>query len=141
MLPEVLRPGALLGGRPACTLGPDTTLLGRPACTLEGAAAEVKDDDVTLRGSLLLIESVGDSGGGVLVDDPEDGEAGDDTSVVGGLALGEVEVEDFLRLQLGQGAGLYDSEGPVPPIGLGCGVGALPAAQPKMVLEESALWE
>ena len=141
MLPEVLRPGALLGGRPACTLGADTTLLGRPACTLEGAAAEVEDDDLALRGSLLLIKSIGDSGGGVLVDDPEGGEAGNDTRVIDGLALGEVGVEDFLRLQLGQGAGLYDGEGAVPPIGLGCSVGALPADQPKMVLEESALWE
>ena len=119
-------PGALWGG-----------VVGA-ACTL---AAQVKDDDIALRGSLLPIKSIGDSGGGVLVDDPEGGEAGDDTRVIDGLALGEVEVEDFLRLQLGQGAGLYDGEGAVPPIGLGCGVGALPADQPKMVLEESALWE
>ena len=49
--------------------------------------------------------------------------------------------QDFLQLLLVQGAGLYDGEGAVPPIGLGCSVGALPADQPKMVLEESALWE
>ena len=56
---------------------------------VEGAAAEVVDGDVVL---VLAFESVGEGGGGGFVDDAEDFEAGDAAGVLGGVALGVVEV-------------------------------------------------
>ena len=55
----------------------------------------VKDEDVALGGTFLLVEPVGDSGSGWLVDDPEHIEAVDDTSVLGGLMLRVVEVGGY----------------------------------------------
>ena len=56
---------------------------------IEGAAAEVVDGDGLV---LLLVEAVGQRGRGGLVDDALDVEAGDLARVLGGLALGVVEV-------------------------------------------------
>jgi hypothetical protein len=56
---------------------------------VEGAAAEVVDRD---RLVLLLVEAVGERRGRRLVDDALDVEAGDLAGVLGGLALGVVEV-------------------------------------------------
>eukprot|EP01084_Bolivina_argentea_P109171 195127_1 len=59
---------------------------------VEGAATKIEDEDVALLGALNLVEAVGDGGGGGLVDDAEDLHAGDGAGVLGGLALGVVEV-------------------------------------------------
>ena len=56
---------------------------------VERAAAEVEHDD---RFFALLVEAVGQRGGGRLVDDAGDFEAGDLAGVFGGLPLGVVEV-------------------------------------------------
>ena len=56
---------------------------------IEGAAAEVVDRDGA---GLLLVEAVGERGRGRLVDDAQHFEAGDLAGVLGGLALGVVEV-------------------------------------------------
>jgi len=56
---------------------------------IEGTTTEIEDDDVLL---VLLVESVGNSGGGWLVNDSEHIESGDESSVLGGLSLGVVEV-------------------------------------------------
>ena len=56
---------------------------------VERAAAEVEDGDLLV---LLLVEAVGQGRGGRLVDDPRDLQAGDLAGVLGGLALGVVEV-------------------------------------------------
>jgi hypothetical protein len=56
---------------------------------VEGAAAEVVDGDLLVR---LLVEAVGQRRGGGLVDDAPDVQAGDLAGVLGGLALGVVEV-------------------------------------------------
>ncbi len=56
---------------------------------VEGAAAEVVDRDGA---ALLLVESVGERGRGRLVDDAQHLEAGDLAGVLGGLALGVVEI-------------------------------------------------
>ena len=56
---------------------------------VEGAAAEVEDEDRLVG---LLVEAVGQRGGGRLVDDALDVEAGDLAGVLGRLALVVVEV-------------------------------------------------
>ena len=57
---------------------------------VERAAAEVEHDDGLLRA--LLVEAVGEGGRGGLVDDAQHLEAGDGARLLGGLALGVVEV-------------------------------------------------
>jgi NAD-specific glutamate dehydrogenase len=57
---------------------------------VEGTTAKIKDKDVLLLA--LLVKTVGDGGGGGLVDDAADSHARDDTGILGGLSLGVVEV-------------------------------------------------
>jgi hypothetical protein len=56
---------------------------------VECAAAEIEDEDSLV---LLLVEAVGQGRCGRLVDDALDVEAGDPAGVLGGLALGVLEV-------------------------------------------------
>src|SRR3546814_7418606 len=56
---------------------------------VEGAATKVVDHDGA---AALLVEAVGESGRGGLVEDAQHVEAGDLAGVLGGLALGVVEV-------------------------------------------------
>lgn len=56
---------------------------------IEGTTTEIVDGDGLV---LVLLETVGEGGGGGLVDDTVDGETGDLTSILGGLALSVVEV-------------------------------------------------
>jgi hypothetical protein len=58
---------------------------------IEGTAAKIENEDVLLT-LLLLVKTVGNGSGSGLVDDAENVEAGDQTSVLGGLALRVVEV-------------------------------------------------
>lgn len=57
---------------------------------IEGSSSEIVDDDLGL--STLFVKSVGDSGGGRLVDDTEDSQTGDSAGVLGRLTLSVVEV-------------------------------------------------
>ena len=64
----------------------EDTIVDRQEGHIEGSSSEIVDNDLafTLR---LLVETVGDGGGGGLVDDTEDVETGNDTGVLGGLSL------------------------------------------------------
>jgi hypothetical protein len=57
---------------------------------VEGAAAEVEDQDGLV--GVLLVQAVGQGGGGRLVDDAQHLEPGDGAGLLGGGALGVVEV-------------------------------------------------
>ena len=57
---------------------------------VEGAATEVEDEDGLV--GLALVQAVGQGGRGRLVDDAQDVEAGDLAGLLGGLALGVLEV-------------------------------------------------
>jgi hypothetical protein len=59
---------------------------------IEGTTTEIVDEDVPLLLGLSGAETVGDSGGGGLVDDTENVEASDGTGVLGGLTLVVIEV-------------------------------------------------
>jgi hypothetical protein len=61
---------------------------------IESATSEIKDEDVALLLVLVVgrVETVGNGGGSGLVDDTEDVEAGNGTSVPGGKTLRVVEV-------------------------------------------------
>ncbi|MNK62765.1 NAD-specific glutamate dehydrogenase [compost metagenome] len=81
---------------------------------VEGAAAEVVDQDGVVMG---LVLTVGERGGGGLVDDAQDFEAGDGAGVLGGLALLVVEVRrnrddglGDLLAEVGLGVGLQLAE-------------------------------
>ena len=67
---------------------------------VEGAAAEVVHGDGLV---LLLVQAVGQRGGGGLVDDAQHFQAGDLARVLGGLALGVVEVGGHGDHGLGDG--------------------------------------
>ena len=69
----------------------EDTLLNGQERHIEGTTTKIEDEDVALALD-LLVETIGDGGGSRLVDDAEDVEAGNETSVLGGLTLGVVEV-------------------------------------------------
>ncbi|GBE60908.1 NAD-specific glutamate dehydrogenase [Babesia ovata] len=68
----------------------DTVLNGKDG-HIEGTTSKIEDEHVLLLRP-LLVKTVGNGGGGGLVDDTHDVETGDGTSVLGGLTLGVVEV-------------------------------------------------
>ena len=95
---------------------------------VEGAAAEVVDGDGLLL-LLVLVVAVGEGGGGRLVDDALDLEAGDLAGVLGGLALGVVEVgghgddglgDGLAEVVLGGLLHLLEDEGARSPGGCSC---------------------
>ena len=57
---------------------------------IEGAATQIEDQDALI--FLALFQTVGQCGGGRLVDDTQHVQAGDLTGILGGLTLGVVEV-------------------------------------------------
>ena len=69
----------------------EDTLLDGQERDIESTTTKIVDEDVALTLD-LLVKTVGDGGGGGLVDDTEDVETGDETGVLGGLTLGVVEV-------------------------------------------------
>lgn len=62
----------------------DTVVNGQER-DIKGTTTEIVDNDLAL--TVCLIQTVGDSGGGGLVDNSENVETGNDTSILGGLAL------------------------------------------------------
>jgi len=68
----------------------EDTLIDRQKRDIESTTTEIVDDDLAL--AISLIKTVRDSGGSGLVDNTEDVETGNDTSILGGLALVIVEV-------------------------------------------------
>ncbi len=66
------------------------TLLDGQERDIEGTTTEIVDDDLAL--AVGLVKTIGDSGGGGLVDDTQDGQAGNLAGVLGSLALVVVEV-------------------------------------------------
>jgi hypothetical protein len=71
--------------------GEDTTLNVKEG-HIESSSTEIVDEDVSLLVGLSGTETVGDSGGGRLVDDTEDVKTSDGTGILGGLTLVVVEV-------------------------------------------------
>ena len=69
----------------------EDTLLNGEERHIEGATPEIKNEDVLLT-LLLLVKTVGNGSGSGLVDDTEDVQASNETSVLGGLTLRVVEV-------------------------------------------------
>ncbi|RUP47142.1 NAD-specific glutamate dehydrogenase-domain-containing protein [Jimgerdemannia flammicorona] len=70
--------------------GEDTTRNSQEG-DIKGAATQIEDENILLLG-VLGVETVGDGGGGGLVDDTKDLEPSNGTGVLGRLALGVVEV-------------------------------------------------
>ena len=64
----------------------EDTLLDGEQGNIESTTTQVEDEDVALTLG-LLVETVGDGGSGGFVDDTEDVETGDGTSVFGGETL------------------------------------------------------
>jgi len=69
----------------------EDTLLNGEKRDIECSSSEIEDEDVLLTLG-LLVETVSDSGGGGLVDDAENVESRDNTSILSGLTLRVVEV-------------------------------------------------
>mmetsp|Transcript_18055 Transcript_18055/g.18703 ORF Transcript_18055/g.18703 Transcript_18055/m.18703 type:complete len:177 (+) Transcript_18055:1258-1788(+) len=57
---------------------------------IEGSTSKIEDEDVSF--FVLLVETIGDSGGGRLIDDSQNVQSRDHTGVLGGLSLRVVEV-------------------------------------------------
>ena len=74
-----------------CRLHLEDSVLDRQDGNVEGAAAEIKDEDVALRAD-LLVEAVRDSSSGRLIDDAQNVETRDSSSVFCRLTLRVVEV-------------------------------------------------
>ena len=66
------------------------TLVDGQERDIKGTTTEIVDNDLAL--TVSLVKTVGDGGGGGLVDDTEDVETGNDTGILGGLTLVVVEV-------------------------------------------------
>jgi hypothetical protein len=66
------------------------TVINGQDADIKGTTTKVKDKDVLL--TTLLVQTVGNSSSGWLIDDPSNIEAGNDTSVLGGLPLRIIEV-------------------------------------------------
>ena len=58
---------------------------------IESSSTEIENDDIALTGGFLL-ETVGDGSSSGLIDDAEDVQPADDTSLPGGPTLGAIEV-------------------------------------------------
>ena len=69
----------------------EDTLLDGQERHIESSTTEIEDENVALADG-LLVKTVSDSGSGRLVDDTEDVETRDHTSILGSLTLGVVEV-------------------------------------------------
>jgi hypothetical protein len=69
----------------------EDTILNGEDRDIEGTTTEIEDEDIAFSGS-VFVETVGNSGGGGLVDDSLDVELGDGSSILGGLSLGIVEI-------------------------------------------------
>ena len=69
----------------------EDTLVDREEGNIESTTTKIVDNDVALT-NISLVKTVGDGGGGGLVDDTEDVETGNNTGILGGLALVVVEV-------------------------------------------------
>jgi len=69
----------------------EDTLLNGKQGNIESTTTKIEDQDVSLL-LLLSVETVSNSSGGGLVDDSEDVDSGDGSSILGGLSLGVVEV-------------------------------------------------
>lgn len=78
---------SVTGGR----LDLEDTLLNGKEGNIECSTTQIEDEDVALTLS-LLVKTVGDGSGSGLVDDTEDVEAGDKTSILSSLTLRVVEV-------------------------------------------------
>jgi hypothetical protein len=74
------------------SLDGEDTALDVEEGNIESSTTKVVDEDVPLLLGLAGAETVGDSGGGRLVDDTEDVKTSDGTGVLGGLTLVVVEV-------------------------------------------------
>ncbi len=69
-------------GVPTGGLHLENSLLNSEDWNVKGAATEVKYEDVPLPPGDLRVEAVGDGGGGGLVDNAEDVEAGNNASIL-----------------------------------------------------------
>ena len=69
----------------------EDTLLNGQEGNIEGTTTQIENENVTLAIS-LLVKTIGNSSSSRLVDDTEHVETGNQTSILGGLTLGVVEV-------------------------------------------------
>ena len=79
-------------GVSSSSLDGEDTALDVQKRDIESTTTKIVDEDVPLLVRLSGTETVGDSGGGGLVDDTENVEASNGTGVLGGLTLVVVEV-------------------------------------------------
>jgi hypothetical protein len=78
----------------------EDALLNRQNRYVERSTAQVENENVALAGdALLLVQAVGDGGGGRLVDNAEDVEAGDDAGIL-------KRTRRVIRLNAGDDAGI-----------------------------------